>query len=121
MQETRLSVAVVTRNRPSSLERTLQSLRGQSVQPFEVIVSDDSDEEHVNRVREIIAAHSCHYVRGPRRGLYANRNHVAAACTGTHVRTMDDDHEFPSEHMSRCLSAITSDPTAVWIIGEYLG
>ena len=120
MQETRLSIALVTRNRPSSLERTLKSLRGQSVQPMEVVVSDDSDPDKTSAVTQVAAAYQCQYILGPHRGLYANRNHAALACRGTHIRTMDDDHEFPAEHIAECLAAIDRDPRAVWIIGEYL-
>ena len=120
MQETRLSVGLVTRNRPSSLERTLKSLRDQSVQPWQVIVSDDSNAEHALEVKQIAAAYQCEYIQGPRRGLYANRNHIVLACRGTHIRTMDDDHEFPAGHMAECCAAIDRDPAAVWIIGEYL-
>jgi len=120
MQETRLSVALVTRNRPSSLERTLKSLREQSVQPWEVIVSDDSDPDQAAEVERVVAAYQCNYIRGPHRGLYANRNHVALACRGTHIRTMDDDHEFPARHIAECLGAIGRDPAVVWIVGEYL-
>jgi glycosyltransferase involved in cell wall biosynthesis len=119
MQEARLSVALVTRNRAASLERTLQSLRIQSVQPWEVVVSDDSDQEKTDAVRQIVATYQCQYIRGPRRGLYANRNHAALFCQGTHIRTMDDDHEFPSGHFEACLKALQTDPESVWIIGEY--
>jgi glycosyltransferase involved in cell wall biosynthesis len=120
MQETRLSVALVTRNRPSSLERTLKSLRAQGVQPWEVVISDDSDLESAAEVSRLANVYHCRYLIGPRRGLYANRNHVALACGGTHIRSMDDDHEFPADHMARCLAAIKQDPEAVWIIGEFL-
>ena len=54
MQEARLSVALVTRNRAASLERTLQSLRSQSVEPWEVVVSDDSDEEKTDRFAKLL-------------------------------------------------------------------
>jgi glycosyltransferase involved in cell wall biosynthesis len=120
MQETRLSVALVTRNRPWSLARTLVSLRKQSTQPWEVIISDDSDASQATEVQQIAAAYQCHYINGPRRGLYANRNHVAIACQGSHIRSMDDDHEFPEGHIAECLAAITRDADAVWIIGEFL-
>jgi glycosyltransferase involved in cell wall biosynthesis len=116
----RISVALVTRNRPESLERTLRSLRAQDVQPFEVVLSDDSDAEQAPRSREIATRYECRYVTGPRRGLYANRNHSALACRGTHVRTMDDDHEFPDGHMQACMRAVERRPEAVWIIGECL-
>src|SRR4051794_15374802 len=113
-----ISVAVVTRNRPDSLERTLRSLRAQDRQPFEVLVSDDSDTTHAGDSRAVAERYGCRYLVGPRRGLYANRNAVAAACAGTHIRTMDDDHEFPEDHWSACEQAVRRDPKAVWIIGE---
>ena len=114
-----LSIALVTRNRPTSLERTLQSLRRQDMQPFEVVLSDDSDEAHRIAVSSLAEKYDCIYQRGPQRGLYANRNAAARTCRGTHFRTMDDDHEFPPGHLARCLEAIAEDPDAIWILGEY--
>ncbi len=111
------SVALVTRNRPESLARTLASLRAQSVQPSEVVVSDDSD-KGADEIRNLCAQFDARYIEGPRRGLYANRNRAAAACHGTHVRTMDDDHEFPAGHFAACMQAVHRDPEAVWFIGE---
>ena len=64
-----LSVALVTCNRPDSLERGLDSLRSQSVQPFEVIVSDDSASNQAERVRKLAAEYGGIYCAGPRRGL----------------------------------------------------
>ena len=118
--DVRISVALVTRNRPESLARTLRSLRAQSVEPWEVVVSDASDAETSAEVEELVRRFGCRYLRGPQRGLYANRNHVALACRGTHVRTMDDDHEFPDGHFAHCAAAVAHDPHAVWIVGEYL-
>lgn len=115
-----LSVALVTRNRPDSLERTLRSLRAQPVQPVEVVVSDDSTDADADRVRQLCELYDCRYVDGPRRGLYANRNRAALACGGSHIRTMDDDHEFPPGHVAACCDAVRADPGAVWIIGECL-
>ncbi|MCL4543415.1 MAG: glycosyltransferase [Chloroflexi bacterium] len=115
-----MSVALVTRNRPDSLGRTLQSLREQGEQPWEVVVSDDSDDAQAARTAAVAATYGCRYIRGPRRGLYANRNHAALSCTGTHIRTMDDDHEFPAGHMAACSQAIADAPGTVWVIGEYL-
>lgn len=117
--EVRLSVALVTRNRPASLERTLASLRAQDVQPHEVVLSDDSADHFAGQIERIADRFGCRYLRGPRRGLYANRNHAALACTGTHIRSMDDDHEFPPGHLAACMAAIHRDRASVWIIGEY--
>lgn len=114
----KLSVAIVTRNRPTSLDRTLESLRKQSVQPFEIVVSDDSDDEFVTQVQQVAETWGCRYTKGPRQGLYANRNYAALACRGTHIRTMDDDHLFPAGHFEQCLDAVKSDPDSIWTTGE---
>ena len=116
--EPRISVALVTRNRPESLLRTLRSLAQQDAQPWEVVVSDDSDEGPASEVQRIAEGFGFRYLRGPRRGLYANRNHVALACAGTHIRMMDDDHEFPPGHFRLCAEAVRKDPAAVWFISE---
>src|SRR5437870_13704662 len=116
--EIRLSIALITSNRSESLQRCLECLRTQSVQPYEVVVSDDSDASAAPATRAVAARWKCRYIVGPRRGLYANRNHVAMACTGTHIRTMDDDHTLPEKHLERCLEAVESDPTTVWTTGE---
>ena len=118
--EIRLSVALVTRNRPDSLERTLQSLRAQTLPPYEVVISDDSGPEFADAARALAAKYGCRYERGPGRGLYANRNHAALACKGTHIRAMDDDHTFDTEHFARCFAALNADPDAVWLVGEYV-
>jgi len=120
MSEVCLSVALVTRNRPESLNRCLKSLRSQKFQPFEVIVSDDSDPDLVPQTEAVARQWGCHYISGPHRGLYANRNHVVKACRGTHIRTMDDDHEFPKDHFEKVQQRVKSDPSSVWIIGEFL-
>ncbi|MHC5610270.1 MAG: glycosyltransferase family 2 protein [Nostoc sp.] len=115
-----LSIALVTRNRPESLDRCLKSLRSESIQPFEVIISDDSDPEFASKTKAVAESWNCQYIIGPQLGLYANRNYAALACKGTHIRTMDDDHEFPNKHFEKCLLAVKSDPSSIWIIGEYL-
>ena len=96
------------------------SLRNQDAPPWEVVISDDSDSNQTAHVRQLAADYQCRYVVGPRCGLYANRNHAAIACEGTHIRTIDDDHEFPPGHLAECLAAIARDPDAIWIIGEFL-
>lgn len=60
-----LSVALVTKNRPASLERTLASLRAQEVQPFEVIISDDSNPDKVPAIEALARGFDCSYSRGP--------------------------------------------------------
>jgi glycosyltransferase involved in cell wall biosynthesis len=113
-----ISVAVVTRNRPFSLDRALASVRAQQKQPQEVLVSDDSDEIFAEETLRVATKWNCRYLRGPRQGMYANRNFAFRNSTGTHVRTMDDDHEWPPGHWEQCENALLSDPKSIWTTGE---
>lgn len=116
-----LSIALVTRNRSENLKRAIETIKQQSVQPYEIIVSDDSDlEAEIFRNKELCTLHNCKYFKGPQQGLYANRNFVAKNISGTHFRTMDDDHTFPERHLETCLNAILEEPETIWTIGEYL-
>lgn len=118
--EIKISIALVTRNRPESLKCTLNSIVQQNEQPYEIVLSDDSNEETCIIQNKLLAKQfGCKYFSGPQRGLYANRNFAAINCTGTHIRTMDDDHEFPENHFLECLKAVRSEPDVIWTIGEY--
>lgn len=116
----KLSIAIVTRHRPESLERTLKSLLAQEVAPFEILISDDSNlDDMINANKMLAQKYGCSYYIGPGKGLYANRNFAAKLCKGTHFRSMDDDHEFPENHLKHCMEAIQLDDEAIWVIGEY--
>lgn len=116
----KLSIALVTRNRPDNLNRVLQSVLSQNTDIHEIIVSDDSNDEDSKQQNRLIAERfDCKYIAGPQKGLYANRNCALKNCSGTHIRTMDDDHTFPESHFLECLNAINEEPTVIWTIGEY--
>ena len=115
----RLSVALVTRHRPESLARALASWRAQTVPPWEIVVSDDSaDPTLAAASRRVTEAHGAVYTPGPRRGLYANRNHASLLCTGSHLFSSDDDHTHPVDLVERLYEVIASDPGRVWIFTE---
>ena len=113
-----LSVALVTRNRPHSLEQCLMSWHQQTIAPFEIIVSDDSQGDYENEVRQLATRFGCIYTSGPGRGLYSNRNHAALTCRGSHILTADDDHTHPSDYVEKVLEVIASDPDRIWIFAE---
>jgi glycosyltransferase involved in cell wall biosynthesis len=113
-----ISVALVTRNRPESLERCLQSWRAQTVAPFEIVISDDSDDSFAPATKNLAARFACKYVTGPKRGLYANRNCAALACAGSHIISADDDHTHPVDFFEKVQAVTQVDPARVWTFGE---
>jgi len=115
-----LSVALVTRNRAESVRRCLESWRRQTVSPDEIVVSDDSDDHLAGETARVAAAFGCKYIRGPRKGLYANRNHASLACAGTHILSADDDHTHPPDYVATIVDLIAADANRVWILPERL-
>jgi glycosyltransferase involved in cell wall biosynthesis len=114
----RLSIAIITRNRAEWLRKCLQSWRTQSTQPFEIVVSDDSDPEFDVATMNVASEFECRYVKGPKRGLYANRNNAALACHGTHIMSADDDHTHPPCFTENILINIGVAPECVWTYSE---
>jgi len=118
MGSVQLSIALVTRDRPDWLRECLQSWRAQSVQPFEIIVSDDSDDALQKKSRQIAEEFGARWIAGPRRGLYANRNSAFRASKGTHIMSADDDHTHPAGFVATIVGAIESDTEAIWTVTE---
>lgn len=118
MQSVRLSIALVTRNRPHWLRQCLESWRAQDIQPFEIVVSDDSDHPLQSEARKIAEQFGARWLAGPQRGLYANRNRAFRAATGTHIMSADDDHTHPPGFVRTLINAVESEPEAIWTVSE---
>src|SRR2546421_2586175 len=116
--EIRLSIALVTRNRPDWLRKCLRSWRAQSIQPYEIVISDDSTNGYDVEVKKVASEFGCHYIKGPRRGLYANRNNAALSCRGSHIMSADDDHTHPPYFTESVLDDVMCAPECVWTYSE---
>jgi GT2 family glycosyltransferase len=85
-----ISVCICTRDRPESLRTCLAALAAGKELPDQVIVSDDGaaggDTEAVCREFTFVE-----YIRGPGRGLSANRNAAIRAASGDYISFLDDD------------------------------
>jgi glycosyltransferase involved in cell wall biosynthesis len=90
-----LSLCICTMNRPKELEECLDSVFANTNLPDEVIVSDDSRDSQPARA---LASRfpKVAYLRGPRRGLGANRNACVRTATGDYIVFVDDDVKLPS-------------------------
>jgi glycosyltransferase involved in cell wall biosynthesis len=88
-----LAICICAMDRVDVLQRCLQSIASGSLQPDAIFVSDDSADgsEMAEACRKFS---SVTYLKGPRRGLCANRNHVIAQAATTHVCLIDDDGVF---------------------------
>jgi len=93
--ETRISVVIVSYNRPLEVQGTVRSLLNQSVKPFEILVIDDSS----NPPLRIAASFpNLKLIRFDKeRGLSNSRNFGINESKGEYVAFLDDD-TVPSQH-----------------------
>ncbi len=105
----RFTICFCTRSRPAELENAIRSVAGSTHPVFQIVVSDDSVDDATDRLMaekfpEVV------YVRGPRRGLGANRNRAVLAATGTHVVFMDDDTALGTDFFASIIKTYASLP-----------
>jgi glycosyltransferase involved in cell wall biosynthesis len=92
-----LSLCICTMNRPEELRTALQSILEGSVQPHEIIVSDDGDGTAAAVAAEFPGVV---YQQGPRLGLAANRNACIELATGDLIAFIDDDVKVSGEFVA---------------------
>ncbi|MFB9312335.1 glycosyltransferase family 2 protein [Nocardioides plantarum] len=105
----RLSLCICTMNRPDELAVALDSVRRGTVQPHELLVSDDGDGSAEAVARRFGAT----YQVGPRRGLGPNRNSVLDLATGDLVAFVDDDVIVSNEFVRESVSSSTKPNTVM--------
>jgi glycosyltransferase involved in cell wall biosynthesis len=100
-----VSVCICTRNRPAELRRALDSIAASSLQPSQVIVSDDGDEAATTA---LVAAHplTIAYTQGPHSGLGANRNHAVSVASGDYLLFLDDDGTLGETFLEQVVHAL---------------
>jgi cellulose synthase/poly-beta-1,6-N-acetylglucosamine synthase-like glycosyltransferase len=107
-----VSVIIPTFNGASGLDRSIASLRRQTLQPVEIIVVDDGSTDDTRtvaeraRARGLVDAVICH---GTRCGRSAAINAAARFATGDLLLTVDADTLFEPTALAR-LAAVFSDP-----------
>jgi len=117
----KLSVIIPTCNRNDFLSKCLDLLApaNQSIDDYEVIVTDDSkDAASKNLVQQ--AYHWAQWVEGPRRGPAANRNNGAKVSGGDWLIFIDDDCLPDANILHEYKNGITDNPGALAFEGAIL-
>jgi hypothetical protein len=104
-----VSVVIPCFNAHCTLPRTLDSLRAQSLSPFEIVLVDDgsTDAETVAFLR---ALSDVKVVRQDNKGLAAARNAGIRAAIGTHVLPLDADDWLAPNAIERLVESLHDNP-----------
>ena len=108
-----VSVVLPTYNRAALLPRSIESVLGQSDGDLEVIVVDDSSEDHTASVVAKFRDPRVRYVKQAKNGgLPAARNAGVAAARGAYVAFQDDDDVWHRDKLARQRRALAAHPDA---------
>jgi len=116
-----VALCVCTRNRSEDLALALEAVSQSSFAPAQIIVSDDSDEAQAAQTQQLCASMaSVTYVRGPRRGLSANRNCCLQNLDADieAVAYIDDDVIIRPEFLEEAAKALSQSPPKTIVTGR---
>src|SRR3954462_6487101 len=113
----RVSVLLTTFNHVAYVEQALESLRSQSSQDFEVIITDDAS---IDGSADTIAAwlqrtgFAARLIRNPRnRGICANLNAALALASGEFICSLSGDDAYEPDRIARQLACFLTLPEQV--------
>jgi glycosyltransferase involved in cell wall biosynthesis len=112
-----VSICIPAYNQPEKLVFLLNSIRNQSFTTYEVIVSDDSNNDSVKVLCEEFKDLNIKYVRNtPAKGTPDNWNHAIDVARGTWIKLMHhDDYFYDSESLGHFVAFAEKNPTAEFI------
>ena len=112
-----MAVVIATLGRPDPLERALESLRGSTVRPDEILVVDGDEGGAARPVVERNAADlPVRHLQAPR-GLTRQRNAGLDAVTSDVVLFLDDDARVRPDTLQQVLTAY-ADPDVLGVTGR---
>lgn len=99
IMETKVSVIIPTKNRATSIVRSLNSVISQSIQPYQIIVIDDGSSDNTAEVIEQKFPEVTLISNKSSQGGAIARNQGAEIATGDYVAFLDSDDEWLPNHL----------------------
>lgn len=111
----KISVIIPMYNSSTTILRTLNSIKNQTLLPFEVIIIDDgSIDESATIVEDFISNNSIlniHFIKKTNGGVSTARNIGLKFAKGDWIALLDSDDEWLSNKLERQIQVITANPT----------
>lgn len=114
------TVIVTIYNRSEFLKRTIDSLKAQKEDDFEVIVIDDgSENEVVKLIQQLIRNDDrfLFYPNGTNHGTVFSKNRGIQLARGKYITFLDSDDEYLPNHLSSRKEILIQNPTIAFLYG----
>ncbi|MFA9558197.1 glycosyltransferase family 2 protein [Evansella sp. AB-rgal1] len=109
----KISIGIITYNRPDNLEKCILSIeksinfamkKGHEVMISDLIVSDDGNRK--GSIIQTFYKFNWKKIKGPQKGIGANRNNVIRNVSGDWCLMVDDDIELSEEYIYHSLTSL---------------
>ena len=125
MEQPLVSVTVITYNSSKTVLETLDSIKAQTYQNIELIVSDDcSTDNTVELCRHWIVQNQDRFVRTElltiekNTGVAGNCNRAGAACQGEWVKGIAGDDILMPNCVQDCMDYVAEHPDTIYLFGK---
>ena len=110
----KVSVVVLTHNRPELLRRAVSSILNQTFQDFEIVLVDDASTDSTPEVVRGLGDARIKYIRHEvNKGEAGSRNTGVTNSSGQYIAFLDDDDEWLPEKLERQMRLLESSPSTV--------
>jgi len=108
----KVSVIVLTHNRPEMLRQAIGSILRQTFQDFEIVLVDDASRDNTPEVIKSFGDHRIKYIRHEvNKGEAGSRNTGVTNSSGDYIAFLDDDDEWLPEKLERQMRLLESSPS----------
>jgi len=122
MEAPAVSIVIPTFNRVTLLPRTLESVRAQTFDDWEIVLIDDGSNDDTEALAHKYAARlgdRFHYIRQANAGSSAARNRGIDAARGRFVAFLDSDDEYLPRKLERQLDLFSHRPEFGFVYSDY--
>lgn len=116
----KLSVMIITKDRPMPLARCLESLCQQTKKPHQVIIVDSSQKSNISLIESFKEKLPITYLSENRLGFGVARNRALENAIGDIVTTIDDDEEASLSWCQEIIKAHQNAPDVTAIQGRFV-
>jgi glycosyltransferase involved in cell wall biosynthesis len=115
-----VSIIIPTYNRPTYLQTAIASVLAQTIQNYELIISDDCSLESPQAIIEALVDPRIRFRRNSTNlGVALNVTHALQLARGKYVATLNDDDQWTKDFLEKLIAPLEADASLVLAFCDY--